>query len=122
MKKLLLSVTLLFLTAACSQTDASPSAMMQGGAMCEKCPCCQKMMDGGTMKDGMMGDMMKDGKTQCSMMTADSKDAKKCSCCQKMMEGGNMQNSTTPVAKPAAKTTPVKTTDSVDHKAHHPAN
>jgi hypothetical protein len=111
MKKLLLPIALLFITAACDQTSPQSSSMMkdggmmQSGSMCEKCPCCQRMMEGG-MKGGMM---MKEG-MQCPMMKNGAKDGKSCGCCEGMMKDGmNMKSSPAP-----------KTTSDADHKAHHP--
>lgn len=101
MKKFI-AIALLALTAACAQTETSS---MGSGMTCEKCPCCQKMMEGG-MKDGMMKSGM-----QCPMMKSGaSKDGMKCGCCQGMM-GGEMKKQSTPAAKQST----------VDHNAHHPA-
>ncbi len=83
--------------------------MMQSGSMCEKCPCCQEMMEGG-MKDGMM---MKEG-MQCPMMkNGASKDGMKCSCCQGMMKDGMEKQSTPAPKKPAG-------VSAEEHKQHHP--
>ena len=129
MRKLIVVALFALIVTACTQTGTQ-SGMMQSGTMCEKCPCCQKMMEGGMMKDGMQCPMMKgnkDGKScgccqsmmessmkegmQCPMM----KDGKPCSCCEKMMQNQS--------AKPVAKKTTNKpvTVTGEDHKQHHPA-
>ena len=100
MKKLL-AIALLVLTTACAQTETSK---MGSGMMCDKCPCCQKMMEGGMKMDGMKGGM------QCPMMKDGKKDSMKCGCCQGMM-GSEMKKQSTPAAKQST----------VDHNAHHPA-
>ncbi len=111
MKKLIVT-TFALLLAACTQTNTSGNGMMQGGMMqgdmmknCQEmmkegkmqcqCPCCQKMMDGGMMKDGMKMDMQQ---------------------CQKMMKqsGAPMQSSPAKKAAPSGVSTE-------DHKQHHPA-
>lgn len=91
MKKLL-AIALLALTTACAQPETSS---MESGMMCEKCPCCQKMMESGM---------------QCPMMQGKSKDGMKCSCCKGMM-GGEMKKQSTPATKQST----------IDHNAHHPA-
>lgn len=107
MKKFI-AIALLALTTACAQTETS--GMMDKGMMCEKCPCCQKMMEGGMKMDGMKDGMMKSG-MQCLMMKdGASKDGMKCGCCQGMMKDG-MKKQSTPAAKQST----------VDHNAHHPA-
>lgn len=114
MKKLLLPIVLLLITAACAQTSPQSSGMMkdggmmQSGSMCEKCSCCQKMMEGG-MKDGMIKEGM-----QCPMMkNGASKDGMKCSCCQKMMEDGMMKKQSAPAPKKPADVS------AEEHKQHH---
>lgn len=104
MKKLL-AIALLVLTTACAQTETSS---MGSGMMCEKCPCCQKMMEGG-MNDGMMKSGM-----QCPMMLGKSKDGMKCCCCQGMMGDGMMQKQSAPALKKPA------SVSAEDHKQHHP--
>ena len=102
MKKIL-AIALLVLTTACAQTETSN---MGSGMTCEKCPCCQKMMESG-MKDGIKSGM------QCPMMKGDKKDGMQCSCCKGMMKDGMMEKKSMPSTnKPA---------DSVNHNAHHPA-
>ncbi len=106
MKKLIAIALLALFTTACTPTENA--GMMDKGMMCEKCPCCQKMMEGG-MKDGMMKSGM-----QCPMMKDGMpKEGMKCSCCQKMMEDGMVKKQSTPSTK--------KPADSVNHDAHHPA-
>lgn len=106
MKKFI-AIALLALTTACAQPETSS---MGSGMMCEKCPCCQKMMESGMKMDGMKDGMMKSG-MQCPMMKSGaSKDGMKCGCCQGMM-GGEMKKQSTPAAKEST----------VDHNAHHPA-
>lgn len=107
MKKFIAIALLALFVTACTPTENS--SMMSKGMMCEKCPCCQKMMEGGMKMDDMKDGMMKSG-MQCPMMQGKSKDGMKCSCCQGMM-GGDMKNQSTPVAKQST----------VDHNAHHPA-
>lgn len=102
MKKFI-AIAMLTLLTACAQPEGS--GMMDKGMMCDKCPCCQKMMEGGMKMDGMKSGM------QCPMMkNGTSKDGMKCSCCQGMMKDGMMQKQSMP-------STP-KTDDA--HKKHHP--
>ena len=107
MKKLIAIALLALFTAACTPTENT--GMMGKGMMCEKCSCCQKMMEG-----NMKGGVMKEG-MQCPMMKNGAKDSKSCSCCKGMMKDGmnNMNSSPAKSEKP-------QTTDDVDHKAHHP--
>jgi hypothetical protein len=109
MKKLIATIALVILTAACTpaQTETAP---MQGGMMCEKCACCQKMMGDATMKDKLMNMNKKATGEQC-MMGKGGKDGKKC-CCQKMMEEGKMDKMDMPSSAPATKD---------EHSGHHPA-
>lgn len=107
MKKLL-AIALLALTTACAQTETSG---MNSGMMCEKCPCCQKMMEG---KDGMKMDGMKSG-MQCPMMQGKSKDGMKCGCCQGMMGDRMTEKQSTPAPKKPAGVS------AEEHKQHHPA-
>lgn len=103
MKKFVALAILALFATAC--TPSENAGMMNKGTMCEKCPCCQKMMESG-MKDGMMKEGM-----QCPMMKdGASKDGIKCGCCQGMM-GGEMKKQSTPAAKKPA----------VNHDAHHSA-
>lgn len=85
MKKLLTILMLVTLT-ACTQPESNSSGMM-----CEKCPCCQKMMEGGK---------------QCPMMKGEKMDGMQCSCCQGMKDdmGAKKQPQ---ISTPA------------DHTAHH---
>lgn len=109
MKTLIATTALAMFLTACTQTDTSGNSMMQGGMMqgdmmenCQQmmkdgkmqcqCPCCQKMMEGGMMKDGMKMDMKQ---------------------CQKMMQNSSSQPSSTPVKKSGV--------SAEDHKKHHPA-
>ncbi len=103
MKKLL-AIALLALTTACAQTGTSN---MESGMMCDKCPCCQKMMEGGMKMDGMKSGM------QCPMMQGQSKDGMKCGCCKGMMENGMSKQSTPAPKKPAGVSVE-------EHKQHHP--
>jgi len=134
MKKFIAIALLAIFTTACTPTENA--GMMDKGMMCEKCPCCQKMMEGG-MKDGMMKSgmqcpmmkdgakdgkscaccegMMKDGKMQCPMMKDGAKNGMKCECCQKMMKDGMAKKQSMPSTKKPA------VTDEVNHDAHHPA-
>jgi hypothetical protein len=97
MKKFI-AIALLAFTTACAQ--AENTGMMDKGMMCEKFPCCQKMMEG--MKSGM----------QCPMMKGDKKDDMQCSCCQ-----GMMQNK---AAKSQPKQSLPKFTSAQDeHSQHH---
>jgi hypothetical protein len=98
MKKFIAIALLTLFATACTPTENA--GMMNKGMMCEKCPCCQKMIEGGMMKEGM----------QCPMMQGKSKDGMKCGCCQGMM-GGEMKKQSTPAAKEST----------FDHNAHHPA-
>lgn len=103
MKKLL-AIALLVLTTACAQTETS--GMMDKGMMCEKCPCCQKMMGG-----DMNHDMMKEG-MQCPMMKDGAKDGNSCGCC-----GGMMKDK---AAKTEPKQSLPKTAPAQDeHSQHH---
>jgi|GEM_PF-5943105 len=103
MKKFI-AIALLALTTACAQTETS--GMTDKGMMCEKCPCCQKMMEGGMKMDGMKSGM------QCPMMQGKAKDGMKCGCCQGMM--GEEKQSTPAPKKPAG-------VSAEEHKQHHPA-
>lgn len=109
MKKLL-AIALLVLTTACAQTETTS---MGSGMMCDKCPCCQKMMEGGMKMDGMKDGMMKSG-VQCPMMKDGKKDGMKCGCCKGMMEDGMSNQSTPTPKKPAG-------VSAEEHKQHHPA-
>lgn len=102
MKKFIAIALLAIFTTACTPTENA--GMMDKGMMCEKCPCCQKMMEGG-MKDGMMKSGM-----QCPMMKDGAKDGKSCACCEGMMKDGMMQKQSMPSTPNA---------DDV-HKQHHP--
>jgi hypothetical protein len=99
MKNLIASLILVLFTAACTQTGSQSSDTMQGGAMCEKCSCCQGMM--------------KDGKMQCPMMKGEAKGGQQCACCQKMMHGE--------AALPVDEQAPAAGVSAEDHKQHHPA-
>lgn len=109
MKKLLAIALLSLFATACTPTENT--GMMDKGMMCDKCPCCQKMMEGGMKMDGMKDGMMKSG-MQCPMMKDGKKDGMKCSCCQGTM-GGEMKKQSMPSTK--------KPDAVVDHDAHHPA-
>lgn len=104
MKKLIATIALVILTAACT-TAETVTTPMQAGIMCEKCACCQKMMGDATMKDKMMNGMKKSDSKQC-MMGKGGKDGKSC-CCEKMMGEVKMKNMS---ISPATE----------DHSGHHP--
>ena len=105
MKKFIAIALLALFATACTPTENS--GMMNKGMMCEKCPCCQKMMEGG-MKEGMMKSGM-----QCPMMKDGAKDGKSCCCCEGMMKDGMKD------MKSDVKTSSSKATDV--HKQHHTA-
>jgi len=84
MKKFIAIALLSLFATACTPTENA--GMMDKGMMCDKCPCCQKMMEGGMKMDGMKSGM------QCPMMkNGASKEGMKCSCCEGMMKDGMMQ-------------------------------
>lgn len=106
MKKFIAIALLALFATACTPTENV--GMMNKGMMCEKCPCCQKMMESG-MKDGMMKEGM-----QCPMMKSGaSKDGMKCGCCQGMMKDGMEKQSAPAPKKPVG-------VSAEEHKQHHP--